>query len=105
MTARRSRSPIARGGLVLFAMWFCGGLPQACSALDNTVDCRALCSRYSDCYDETYDIAMCERRCRTRSLGDHTFRTKADVCEACMDDESCTRRTFRCQTDCAHIAP
>src|SRR3954453_16526397 len=78
---------------------------QGCDTVDAAFDCEAVCSRYRDCYDASYDVGHCRSQCRTASANDPTVRSKADACEACIGDRSCLSATFVCGGDCAAIVP
>jgi hypothetical protein len=78
---------------------------SGCDTVDAAFDCEAVCSRYRDCYDASYDVGKCRSQCRTASANDPTVREKADACEACIGDRSCLSATFVCGSDCAAIVP
>jgi hypothetical protein len=77
----------------------------SCDTADAFFDCQSVCSRYKDCFNKDYDVATCRSNCRTRSDNDSTFRAKADACESCIDDRSCTAATFACGVECSGIVP
>ena len=68
-------------------------------------DCEAVCTRYRDCYDSSYDVGACRDRCRANAEKDSTVRAKADACESCIGDMSCLSATFNCAQDCSAIVP
>ena len=80
----------------------------ACSVVqkvDNVIDCQGICDRYKSCFDSTYDVSACASNCRAKSSEDPDFRRKADVCNACITERSCTAATFKCATDCVSVVP
>jgi hypothetical protein len=77
----------------------------SCDKADNFFDCQAVCDRYKSCFDSTYDVGTCRSRCRDKADSDDTFQKKADACEACIDDKSCSEATFKCATECAGVVP
>lgn len=82
-----------------------GFASQACSSVDNAVDCRAICKRYADCFNSSYDVASCESRCKSNAANDGDYAHKVDVCSTCIDDQSCTSATFNCGGSCGNIVP
>lgn len=79
-------------------------LVSACG-LGNAIDCQSICNRYMTCFDASYDVAACAARCRSESAKDADYERRADVCNACLDERSCTSATFNCATSCAGIVP
>ena len=77
----------------------------SCGAIDNAVDCQTICDRYKSCFENAYDSGACATRCRDKSKADTDFKRKADVCNACIGDRSCTSSVFSCGTECAGIVP
>lgn len=80
-------------------------LSPACGAIDNAFDCDAICNRYKSCFDSSYDVAACAQRCRSDSRSDADYKRRADVCNACIDDRSCSESTFNCGSSCGGIVP
>mgnify|MGYP000110485202 CR=1 FL=1 len=72
----------------------------SCGEADKVFDCQAVCSRYQTCFNKSYDVGACRDRCR-----DKVSQAKADACESCIDDKSCTAATFTCATECGGIVP
>ena len=95
--------------LPLFAFLFLGafalGSSVSCDSVDAAFDCSAVCGRYRDCYDASYDVDACESRCRTSSANDPNVRNDANACEACIGDMSCLSATFNCAGSCGAIVP
>lgn len=95
-----------RHALVL-AIWV-GSALSACSAseeIENEIDCHGICQRYSDCFDDSYDVSACQERCENDTdEGELTFE-EVDACEDCIDDRSCASGTLNCATECAGIVP
>jgi hypothetical protein len=86
----------------LLGLWAGGA---GCDTVDAVFDCQAVCSRYRDCFDASYDVDKCRSQCRTASANDPDVRQKADACEACIGPRSCLSATFVCGTECAAIVP
>ena len=83
-----------------------GGLSAInCDSVDAAFDCQAVCSRYHDCYDQSYDVDACRSRCRTNAANDSSVRQAADTCESCIGDKSCLSATFNCGASCGQIVP
>jgi hypothetical protein len=76
-----------------------------CGEADRLFDCQSVCSRYETCFDSSYDVSSCRNRCADKAEADKEFERKADACEACIDDRSCSDATFKCATQCASIVP
>ncbi len=55
--------------------------PVAC---DNTIDCFAICNRYSDCVGEI-DVTECTDLCEDRMDASDAAETDGEVCEDCTD--------------------
>jgi hypothetical protein len=91
------------GTLALCGVGFFG--IASCDSVDAAFDCQSVCQRYHDCFDKDYDVGACRSSCRDRAANDSTVRAKADACEACIDDMSCTSAVFNCTQDCAAIVP
>lgn len=77
----------------------------SCSSVDAAFDCQRVCNRYKECFSSGYDVGACRDRCRSNAEADMEAQRKADQCEACIDDRSCSDATFNCATDCAGIVP
>jgi hypothetical protein len=82
-----------------------GALAVNCGAADAIFDCQAVCQRYQECYDATYDVGACRSRCRSQSANDPNVRSAADQCEACIGPRSCLSATFSCAIPCGAIVP
>jgi len=80
-------------------------LPASCDSVDAAFDCQAVCSRYRDCYDSSYDVGKCRDNCRARAANDPNVKAAADACEACIDGMSCLTATFNCGGSCSNIVP
>jgi hypothetical protein len=81
-----------------------GGL-VSCGAADQAFDCQAVCSKYQECLDTSYDVGACRSRCRDKAAADANYSHKADVCHACISDQSCKDSTVKCATECLGIVP
>ena len=95
--------------LTLFAAAFVAGASglgaSGCDSVDAAFDCASVCSKYRDCFDADYDTAACRDRCRANSADDMSVRSRADACEACINNMSCVGATFSCAQDCSAIVP
>ncbi|MBL8682494.1 MAG: hypothetical protein JNK05_25225 [Myxococcales bacterium] len=78
---------------------------NGCSAIDNAFDCNAVCVRYRDCVDSTYDVAACRSRCDTKGNGSAAGRSEVNRCEACLNGMSCVGSAFQCGVQCSGIVP
>ena len=77
----------------------------SCDSADEAFDCQAVCSRYRDCYDQSYDVGRCRDNCRSRAANDPSVKSAADTCEACIGGMSCLSATFNCGASCSNIVP
>lgn len=77
----------------------------SCDDAETFFDCQAVCERYRDCHDPSYDVGACRSRCRDRAEQNENVRQAADACEDCIDDMSCTSATFSCAGSCLNIVP
>jgi hypothetical protein len=81
---------------------------SACDATDsvtNRITCGDVCERYRDCFDEDYDVDGCTDRCENAATANEDRARRLEICDACIDDRSCTEATFNCSADCAGIVP
>lgn len=93
-------------GLISAALMLTAGVGlSSCGEAEELVDCQRICSRYASCFDEDYDVGACRDRCETKSDEESGFESKADACESCIDDRSCSAATFACTTECGDIVP
>jgi hypothetical protein len=76
-----------------------------CGEADKIFDCQSVCNRYKTCFDSNYDVGACRSRCKDKADADKTFQDKADACESCIDDKSCSEATFKCATECGGVVP
>ncbi len=76
-----------------------------CDEADKLFDCQSVCSRYQSCFNSSYDVGACRNRCKDAADADKDFERKADACEACIDDRSCSSATFNCASQCVGIVP
>ena len=87
---------------VLFFALLAGSALSGCKAIDQAIDCNAICTRYSDCFDESYDVGACKNRCEDMiDSNPHG----ADDCASCIDDRSCSEAIFPCADECSGIIP
>lgn len=92
----------------LFAIGLGFLLIGGCSADDEIkqeIDCFSICQRYSECFDEDYDVSACQDRCEDEADQDPTFADDIEACDRCIDDESCAGGLLSCTTECAGIVP
>lgn len=79
-----------------------------CSAADevkNSIDCHQVCQRYADCFKSDHDVDGCSDKCENNADNDDERQRKLRMCDACIDDRSCTSATFNCADDCLGIVP
>lgn len=76
-----------------------------CSQVKNAYDCDHICTRYKECYDNSYDVGACESKCKDSANSNDTFANKADDCQTCEDDMSCVGAGFNCASQCIGIVP
>lgn len=81
------------------------GCSDTVDEVHNTVDCQGVCSRYADCFDQSYDVDGCTDRCKGSADTDEQRQAKLRACDDCIDDKSCTAATFNCAANCAGIVP
>lgn len=77
----------------------------AAEEIDQELDCKTICDRYADCFDEDYDVEECQSNCSQKAEQDRDHADKVNACEACIDDRSCSEGTFKCTTKCVGIVP
>lgn len=74
-------------------------------AIKNEITCNDVCQRYSDCFDDDYDVSGCTDRCENKATPDEEKEAQLEKCDACIDDKSCASAVFSCTTDCASFVP
>lgn len=89
----------------LFLTLVGAGCSDTIDEITNHVDCRQVCSRYSECFDADYDIDGCADKCENSADASETREAKLERCDACIDDKSCTGAAFNCADECAGIVP
>jgi hypothetical protein len=95
-----------KSALAAFALALGAGLwVPSCGEADRLYDCQSVCNRYQSCFDSGYDVSSCRSRCTDSAERDMDYQRKADDCEACIDDRSCSSATFSCAVRCAGIVP
>ncbi len=80
-------------------------LASSCRVFDSAADCRDICKRYKDCFDQNYGTQSCEERCRDNANSDSNYYRKVDNCDACIDNNTCTAAVFTCGIDCSGVVP
>src|SRR5687768_17183248 len=78
---------------------------SSCGTAEELFDCQSVCSRYKTCFNQQYDVDACRNRCKENSEKDREFKRKADTCETCIDDRSCSEATFKCAASCGSVVP
>ncbi|MGE0546256.1 MAG: hypothetical protein AB7O24_23890 [Kofleriaceae bacterium] len=78
---------------------------SGCDAADRAYDCDQICDKYKECADANYDDAACGSRCRDEAAESEAYEDKADACQACIDERSCTGAVFNCADECVGIVP
>ena len=94
-------------GIDITAM-FAALVVAGCGPINAAINCNAICSRYQDCFDQSYDVNSCTTRCNSHSsndTADENYRRTAAECNACMGDTSCASATFNCGAQCASVVP
>jgi hypothetical protein len=81
------------------------GCSEAADEVTNTIDCGEVCERYSDCFDADYDVEGCIDRCENSADASEDKERRLEMCDACIDDRSCSSATFNCTDDCVGIVP
>lgn len=80
-------------------------LVSGCRAFDSAADCRNICKRYQECFDQNYGVQSCEERCRDNANSDRSYYTKVDTCDACIDNNACSSAVFNCGASCSAVVP
>lgn len=73
-------------------------LMPGCGEAEKLIDCQNICQNKQKCVDSEYDVTACRNDCQARS-NEESFRSKAHVCEACLDNKACAEQ-ISCFTDC-----
>jgi hypothetical protein len=88
----------------LVAGYGCDDENNPVEAIDESIDCAAICDKYQECFDTDYDVDECEASCDARA-DDPDHLDQEQVCSDCIDDLSCGDATFSCTDDCVGIVP
>ena len=82
---------------------------MACSAADpltNRWDCQAICQRYADCFNHSYDVDACKDRCESDASNSDSKQNKLDDCHDCIGDQtSCVEDIANCSNSCGAFVP
>jgi hypothetical protein len=73
--------------------------------ITNQATCSDVCSRYAECFDDDYDVEACTDRCTNDSTAEEEKEEKLELCDECIDDESCAGAVFNCTTECTPFVP
>lgn len=71
--------------------------------VENKITCGEVCSRYRDCFDSDYNVDQCTDSCEAEANANQAKDHRLEVCNTCIDDQSCTAAAFDCATDCSGI--
>lgn len=91
--------------LALLGFLVLGASSIGCTAIDRETDCQSICSRYRDCINTDYNVSSCQDRCVARAERNDEKDNDVDICNACIDNRSCTSATFNCLSECSGIVP
>jgi hypothetical protein len=81
------------------------GCSDEADEVTNRITCADVCERYSDCFDEDYDVSACVDRCEDAATPDEETEAELEECHACIDDESCSSAVFECTAECVQFVP
>ena len=81
------------------------GCSEAVDEVTNSISCGEVCERYQDCFDADYDVEGCTDRCENSADASEDKERRLEICDACIDDRSCSDATFACTDDCVGIVP
>jgi hypothetical protein len=76
-----------------------------CNAIDRASDCSAICNRYKECFDSTYNNTTCATRCRDNAAASEAADNRVDICRDCINSRSCVASAFNCASECSGIVP
>src|SRR6201995_5694445 len=93
----RALTVLAFVGLTLAA---CGD-DNPIKHIDRSTDCDNICKKYHDCLNDNTDVDDCSNRCTDMSSDKED--EQIDKCNDCVNDKSCTNRTFDRTRECARI--
>jgi hypothetical protein len=88
-----------------FASLLAFGCSDTVDEVHNSIDCHSVCSRYADCFDNSYDVDGCTDRCKGSADSDEQRQSRLRACDDCIDERSCTSATFNCAANCSGIVP
>lgn len=92
-------SPLLRSLLLIGVLTACG----AADTIENKITCAQVCERYQECFDSDYDVDSCADSCEEEASSDEDKDRRLEMCDACIDELSCTEAVFSCTTDCAGV--
>jgi hypothetical protein len=81
------------------------GCSDTVDEISNSIDCHGVCQRYADCFDADYDVDGCADRCENSADNSENRERRLEMCDACIDDRSCSEATFSCTDDCVGVVP
>jgi hypothetical protein len=88
--------------LAPFTTAACGDDPEE---VVNRVTCGDVCRRYADCFDSDYDVQACTDRCTSDATASEEKEERLELCNECIDEESCAGAVFNCTTECTPFVP
>jgi hypothetical protein len=88
--------------LAAFTTVACGDDPEE---ITNRITCGDVCQRYADCFDANYDVEACTDRCTNDATADEEKEERLELCNACIDERSCTGAVFSCTAECTPFVP
>jgi hypothetical protein len=80
----------------------CGDDPEE---VTNRITCKDVCQRYASCFDSDYNVQACTDRCTADATADEEKEERLELCNECIDDESCAGAVFDCTTECSPFVP
>lgn len=87
--------------VALFVAFGC----DAADEIEAEIDCRSVCNRYAECFDEGFDVSACQNDCENGIDSGDLQQSDLDECDTCIEDQSCAEATFSCATECLSIVP
>ncbi len=101
----KNRLRVAIGLAFATGVFAVAGCSSTVDEVTTSIDCHTVCQRYADCFASDYDVDGCTDKCENSSDASSERQRKLKMCDACIDDRSCTAATFNCADDCVGIVP
>jgi hypothetical protein len=79
-----------------------------CGEAEEAYNCATICETYDDCADELnvdIDVTACTSECETEADESEDFKSDAEACQECIDQNASCVENVPCVNECAGVVP